>query len=336
MPPPTKSTYKHLVTKITKEIADVENFIQRRTAEGYWKIGRYIDQHLLENKDRAGYGTVLLENLAKDVGRDRTTLQRSLQFYRAYPIRAIPHKLTWEHYRNLITVKDPDERKKIEEKVIRGDWNSTKLRDYLNTKRELSSDDEKPIPQLKFTRGQLHTYTLIKANQTFDASNLLALDLGFRLQYAVPENNLKLNENDSVELTFADDKAVSVKKVDVVKDSLFTYQAFVDKVVDGDTLIVTFDFKLPVSIGQKLRLRGIDCPEMDTDEGKKAKRFVEARLKNCDFIIVKTFKDRSDKFDRYLADVFYLSGEKDPAVVVAQGTYLNQELLNERLARLWT
>ncbi|MEK6712822.1 MAG: thermonuclease family protein, partial [Nitrospirota bacterium] len=94
----------------------------------------------------------------------------------------------------------------------------------------------------------------------------------------------------------------------------------------------SFDFNCPMSVSQKLRLRGIDCPEIDTEEGQRAKRFVESRLKDCDFIVVKTCKDRTDKFDRYLADVFYLPGASDPALVAKEGTYLNQKLLNERLA----
>lgn len=82
---------------------------------------------------------------------------------------------------------------------------------------------------------------------------------------------------------------------------------------------------------------------------------MEARLKECEFIIVKTYKDRSDKFDRYLADIFYApqlpqNGEaastprdpkgragvtsmaSDPSFVAREGKFLNQELLDERLA----
>ena len=61
---------------------------------------------------------------------------------------------------------------------------------------------------------------------------------------------------------------------------------------------------------------------MDTEEGKRAKRFVEARLKGCEFIIVKTYKDRTDKFDRYLADIFYSPGASDPALVAQEGPIL--------------
>ena len=321
-------TYKTLVAKISKELSELEFFIKRRTAEGYWNIGRYIHEHLLEYKDRADYGTTVIEKLAKDVDRDRSTLQRSLQFYRAYPIRADQHKLSWDHYKRLITIKDEKERKRIEAMAVRKDWSTTKLGEYLFTKRELTQSDngDKPIPQLSFTRGKLHTYQIVKANKPLAGKSPLVLDLGFRQEYVIPKNASQFKEGDLAELGF------NARKVTVSKDELFTYKATIDKIIDGDTLLVSFDFNLDVSISQKLRLRGIDCPEIDTDEGKKAKRFVESRLKSCEFIIVKTYKDRSDKFDRYLADIFYRPDAAAPEVVAKEGFYLNQELLNEHLA----
>lgn len=86
---------------------------------------------------------------------------------------------------------------------------------------------------------------------------------------------------------------------------------------------------------QKFRLRGIDCPEINTPEGKRAKRFVEERLKGVDFIVIKTHKDTTDKYERYLADIFYLPSGGDADRTAREGHYLNQDLLDARLARLW-
>ncbi len=326
--------YHKLVVQITKEMTTLKVFIKRRTAEGYWKIGQYIHVHLLENQSRSGYGDKFYEKLAKDVGLDRTTLQRTVQFYRAYPIRATRHKLSWDHYRSLVTIKDEKKRKDVEERIIKNDWNTQKLRDHLRTKRELTSDTshEKPIPQLSLTRGKLCTYQILPANVSLVRINSFALDLGFRLQASLPAGTPRFKDKDTVELLLKEGRVEGVEKSLTGQDALFTYQATVDKIVDGDTFLVTFDFHLNVTVSQKLRLRGIDCPEIDTKEGQKAKRFVQSRLKDCDFVIVKTYKDRADKFDRYLADIFYAPNEKDPAVVAAEGIYLNQELLNERLA----
>ena len=73
------------------------------------------------------------------------------------------------------------------------------------------------------------------------------------------------------------------------------------RVIDGDTL--TLDIELPRSeMVEKMRLRGIDCPEMDTTEGRAAKRFVEGLMSDAGQITVVTSK--VDKYDRYLADVY--------------------------------
>ncbi len=341
----TPDGYKTLVRKVARELADLEFLVKQRTAEIYWTIGKHIHEHLLAHEQRAEYGTALYIRLAKDVDRDISTLQRSVQFYRTYPISAAPRKLTWEHYKSLVTIKDDALRKKLEEKVVRQEWNTNELRNYLSTKRKLISakQDDKSVPQLVFTRGKLHTYQIIEANKPLAAKSPLVIDLGFREEHRIPKNTTRFKKDDFAELIFEEEELIEVKKVTVSKDELFTYKAYVNKIIDGDTLIVAFDFQLDNSVSQKLRLRGIDCPEIDTEEGQRARRFVESRLKDCEFVIVKTCKDRSDKYDRYLADVFYLprlwergqAGETDPARVAAEGKFLNQELLDEHLAFLY-
>ena len=49
-------------------------------------------------------------------------------------------------------------------------------------------------------------------------------------------------------------------------------------------------------------MRGIDCPEVGTKDGDAAKAFVQSLLKEASQIILRS--SRSDKYDRYLADVF--------------------------------
>ena len=123
---------------------------------------------------------------------------------------------------------------------------------------------------------------------------------------------------------------------------MFTYKAYLERVIDGDTLLVNIDLGFSVFIEQRLRLRGVDAPELGTSEGKSpvsplrkgtdAKKFVESRLKDCEFLIIKTHG--SDKYDRYLVDVFYLKGEDNEDKVLRDGTFLNNELLEEGLALL--
>ena len=117
---------------------------------------------------------------------------------------------------------------------------------------------------------------------------------------------------------------------------MFTYKAKVRKIIDGDTLIARVHLNFRMFLTQKFRLRGIDCPEITTPEGKRAKRFVEERLKGFDCIVIKTHKDTTDKYERYLADIFYLSNGVDADTIAREGHYLNQDLLDAGLARLWT
>ena len=85
---------------------------------------------------------------------------------------------------------------------------------------------------------------------------------------------------------------------------LYTYKAFVKKVIDGDTLKVELDIGFGDWHGETIRLKGIDCPEINKPEGKRAKAFVEEQLEGCEFIIIKSIQTRKEKWGRYLGDIF--------------------------------
>lgn len=338
-----RHSYPLLLKNIRDELSGLEFFVKRRTTEAYWKVGKFIHEHLLRNKERADYGRYLFERLAKDVDRDKSSLLRAVQFYRTYPNVATWRQLTWSHYRTLMTVKNKEQRKKLERQITQKKWDTHKLQEYLSVKREpayrtgrlvVVDNGDKPIPKLAFTRGKLDTYGIIKDKRRSAKDSTHLLDLGFRMHRRVPGLKASSFKEGDFALLSRERATLKAEKAEAKKEEIFTYRAEVNKVIDGDTLTVYVDFGFndePFLI-PKLRLRGIDSPEMDTEEGKRAKRFVESRLKDCAFIIVKTYKDRSDKYDRYLADVFYLEGEEDKDVVAAKGKFVNQELLDERLA----
>jgi len=342
MKTPAINKYTVLVKNIRQELQELDFIIRQRSVETYWQIGKYIHTHLLGNKPRADYRTAFYIKLSNDVDRDVSTLQRAIQFYRTYPNSAVQRNLSWDHYKRLITVRDAQERKKLESKVIREDWNSTKLREYLSARRtppvtvSLSvPGNGKPIPQLNFTRGQLNTCEVIELTHPKTKHVSLCLDPGFRLCRPFPENqSLHLKKGDCVEIRRTSSR-YSFVKITVPTAQRFTYKAQLQKIIDGDTLWATIDTGLGMWIKQKLRLREIDCPEIDTAEGKRARRFVQDRLKGLEWIIVKTHKDTADKYDRYLADIFYLPGECNPQKIAQEGRFLNQELLDNRLATVY-
>lgn len=116
------------------------------------------------------------------------------------------------------------------------------------------------------------------------------------------------------------------------EDPSFVYKAFVERVVDGDTLILEIDLGFDVSKGQRIRLAGIDAPPLDTKKGYEAFEFVRDSLARVPFVMVKTHQ--IDIHGRYVAHVFYSSKEKDRDKIFWEGRYLNQELLDRGLARL--
>ena len=335
--------YQELVKRIRSELAELDIFIKRRTAESYWRIGKFIHEHLLESKNRAGYSDGFYERLSADADMDPSTLSKTVRFYKTYPILAAQPKLTWSHFKVLITVQDEAQRNRLEKQIVENGWDFRRLQKYLNTKRELegSPNDPGPVPRLSWTRGAPDCFEVVQDDGQENFGRLVA-DFGFRQTLPLP-TGAKYKEGDIVEFPRVDEKPAlnqngsgpAAVKTDVKKEEIYTYPAEVLKVIDGDTLLVRLGVAFGIAVRWKLRLRGIDCPEIDTSEGKAAKRFFENRLKDCAFIVVKTYKDRTDIFDRYLADIFYKTGISSQGQAASEGIYLNQELLDNRLAVLY-
>jgi endonuclease YncB( thermonuclease family) len=146
------------------------------------------------------------------------------------------------------------------------------------------------------------------------------VDVGFGLLREVPSRNIEgLAPGTVVESRIENEGPVLVESLRTTTD-LYTYRAYLDYVIDGDTIVLYVDLGFETYSRQKLRLRGIDTPEIATTEGENAKTFVEEILKRSKTITIKTY--RKDKYDRYLADVFVGSKE----------IFLNQQLLDEKLA----
>lgn len=89
---------------------------------------------------------------------------------------------------------------------------------------------------------------------------------------------------------------------------MYTYEAEVIRIIDGDTIEVIIDLGFKVFWKTKIRLAGIDAPEIDTVDGivaYDALRFMIASSK----IKIVTQKDKQEKFGRYLATVYPFAGK---------------------------
>lgn len=89
---------------------------------------------------------------------------------------------------------------------------------------------------------------------------------------------------------------------------MYTYNAYVTKVYDGDTITVDIDLGFGIILKkQKLRLYGLNAPEV---RGENKTRGLEVRdtlreLILNQNIIVKTVKDKKGKYGRWLATIIY-------------------------------
>ena len=87
----------------------------------------------------------------------------------------------------------------------------------------------------------------------------------------------------------------------------YTYKAHVTSVYDGDTITVDIDLGMNIwKMDVKMRLARIDTPEMRGVEkaaGKVVRDYVRGMILDKD-VVIKTEKDKTGKYGRYLAEVF--------------------------------
>lgn len=83
----------------------------------YWEIGKKIVEYGQENKEVAGYGSKLFENIAKDLrerhgkGFSRSNVIYMCLFYIKYSKgQTLSDQLTWGHYVELMIIDDDLER----------------------------------------------------------------------------------------------------------------------------------------------------------------------------------------------------------------------------------
>lgn len=105
---------------------------------------------------------------------------------------------------------------------------------------------------------------------------------------------------------------------------MYEYKAKVIDVHDGDTITAIVDLGFRVSIEVKVRFYGINTPEIIGDTkaaGLKSKQRVVDLISGKE-IIIKTHKDKQEKYGRWLGDIYLANQTKS----------INQMLLDEGLA----
>src|SRR3989338_10962554 len=295
-------TYDELVRAIrevrTASQKRIDQAINQEKVREAWETGKLIDEHVLQHKERADYAKQVMPKLAKDLGTGERELYYMLEFARAYPILPQAAELTWSHYRELLSLNDEKERREVEREAESEGWGRDRLREEVRKRKQAKGQAEADIPEpiLTATLGKPGTYRVVVAVDG-PYKKELALDLGFS-SFFRPERFGKFKPGEIVML----EKGKLKKNArEFAGKDLFTYRAYVRHVVDGDTFYALIDLGFGFTTTQKLRLRGLDAPEIETAEGREAKEFLATLLARPFPILIRTVK--SDKYDRYLADV---------------------------------
>ncbi|MCB9756881.1 MAG: thermonuclease family protein [Candidatus Omnitrophica bacterium] len=335
VPQSHSNSYIVLLKKVRGILLDGQKQITQIKIRIYWETGKVILRDILENKARAQYGSEVIAKLSGDLGLSQTLLTRCVKFAKTYPklqISAISPKLKWSHFCELLKISDEDQRAGLEANIQSKGLSIQELSALVKQEKpsqtiDLPAKKFSPESLLKPLRGLLYHYKVIRRPDVAQAGESdLLLDLGFRnFEKIKIRAAAQLTQGDIVCSSFKEGQYRFAKVADATDSWLYTYEAKVERVIDGDTLKVRFDQGFDFQRTETLRLRGIDCPELKTKEGQAAKDFVQSLIKQSQTITVRS--SRPGKYDRYLADVFIAAADGD--------IFLNNLLLETAHAVRW-
>jgi predicted nuclease of restriction endonuclease-like (RecB) superfamily len=108
--------------------------------QAYWHVGREIVEEEQRGKDRAVYGSRLIEDLARDLttefgkGFGARSLWFMRDFYVAFPIlNALRSELSWTHYRLLARVQKEEARRFYVVECVKARWSTRELERQINS-----------------------------------------------------------------------------------------------------------------------------------------------------------------------------------------------------------
>ncbi len=327
--------YTRFLTDLRRDMAQsvktVEELLERQKVLSYWSIGRKINHYLTANEQPRGAIGIFYARLSRDLQVNGRTLQQCEQFFRYFPQWKWDKDLKWSHYRFLLTEPDAAKRERWIARIKKDRIPTDEL--HLALLPAMAKKDEASVNLKEPVRGRLYTYRLLRAEDIEHFDVPWFIDLGFAARKEAPDARGELN-NKNLYISEKIEESYRLKiAADTHADQLFTFRAKLRRVIDGDTLLVVIDQGFSYWNEQRLRLNAIDAPELDTLPGERARKWLQDELKGSPDIVVKTYK--SDQWDRYLVDVFYIEKETDMHRVAAKGVWLNGRMVEEGLARLW-
>ena len=115
--------------------------VNSEMVRAYWQIGHAIVEGEQAGKERADYGTRLVESLAAQMkaervkGFSKNNLWYMRQFYLAFPekLHSLRGELSWTHYRLLLKVEKPAAREWYETEAAAQNWSTRELERQINS-----------------------------------------------------------------------------------------------------------------------------------------------------------------------------------------------------------
>jgi endonuclease YncB( thermonuclease family) len=321
--------YKNLRRTVSETLIEGRRRIEALKVQTYWQTGRLIRTYINAHPEESQHGKGVIDRLSDDLNIERTLLYRVLRFSDDFPNVATSQHLTWSHYRELLALPDGSQRKQLAREAIHQEWPVRRLqREVRKRVKKGKSNQIARGPTLvepeRGYEGIRRVWTLSRHR----GKNRKVIDLGFNIYRALTSEEIgaprrkdggkagraSLQPGDVVQWKEAKRKWVHARDA----DSIYFYTGDVERVVDGDTLLVHIDLGFGTTKRQYLRLRGINASELSTESGVRARHFLLRAFRKSSSV---QFKSRSrDPYGRYLSDVW------------KGNCYLNQALLTAGLA----
>lgn len=140
----TTERYNSLINDIGHILSDARNKISHEVnsimVDTYWQIGRYIVEYEQQGKERAEYGSNLLNRLSKDLtdlygkGFGKSNLLYIRKLYIAFPKSGtVSHLLSWSHYYEILKLDDELERSFYIKECERQRWSVRELKRQMDS-----------------------------------------------------------------------------------------------------------------------------------------------------------------------------------------------------------
>ena len=206
-----------------------------------------------------------------------------LRLRRVIPIFHTCGNLPWSHSRNLLGLQTLAEREFYARVAVEMGWSVRQLQQEI--RRGLYAEAREqgeaayrpasvvPSAQLQPRRGQLYTYRLVSSLPGQGHADLV-VDLGFGHHWSGPVEGLDQPRAGQIVTSRQQGPGSAPiwtsQPATVTGRRLWTFRALVDRVIDGDTLLVRVGLGFRSWTEERLRQCGIDAARLDSRAGWRA------------------------------------------------------------------